>query len=175
MFRIRLLHAALALAGVGASLPASAAKPDPGQPLLDSFIEDFVYARDRVDAEIGNGVMITCDHEPCTLRVDLDDDGERDLVVQVVESSGLPGLAVLMTHGPALLAGAGAGPAMVDSLLADLTSRTAAVPWRAVTVAELVKAPPGVTTAVLLSDVLVVVDGGGGLAYHPGAELRSTP
>lgn len=152
------LVATLALAL--AAPAANAAKPDPGEPLLGSFIEDFVHAKARLAAAT-QFATITCEFDPCTLRDDFNGDGVRDLAFQFVRSGtstgvGTPGIAIALTGGGLVMRGGGDGSG-VDVALSHMQGLGQT--WSCAGVAELLNPPSMSGTGILVGDLLIHHDG----------------
>ncbi|MBI2568152.1 MAG: hypothetical protein HYV63_14075 [Candidatus Schekmanbacteria bacterium] len=66
-----------------ANAPRDIDKADPGAPINKAFIKDLgVIARQLVASK--SGVVLRCRLSPCIQRLDLDGDGKRELVADVV-------------------------------------------------------------------------------------------
>ncbi len=143
---------------------ASAAKPNPGQPLRGSFIEDFVHAKAQLAAATSLAT-ITCEFDPCTLRDDFDGDGQRDLAFQFVRSDvpgapgtvGTPGIAIALTGGNLFLFGGGMDNSGIDAALSNMQGLGQT--WSCAGVAQLLNPPAMTGNGILVEDLLLHHDG----------------
>lgn len=151
----------LATLVAAASLALSAAafaKPDPGAPLLGSFIEDFAYSRSRLGQHpLAAELAVVCELEPCTQRRDLDGDGRRDIVFQVVRTTGSAvgtlGLAIALTGGGLHVHGAGLTADGVDG--AVLGAPSLPRPWGTLPSSGLVAPPHPFSAGIIVADVVL--------------------
>ncbi len=162
---IAMFIASLTLALSGNS--ALAQKTDPGEPMLGSFIEDMVHAKQRL-AQRSNLVSIVCEQDPCTLRDDFNGDGKRDLAFQFVRNAtpnptlasgastspvGTPGFAIALTDGGLYLFGAGLDQSGVDSSIIHM--RSLSETWGCVAPGGLMAPPAMPANGVFIGGTLV--------------------